>query len=334
MDLGQTVRSENIIVGEKKNNLSIVIPVYNEQANIEPLTREIADLLNNLTEEYLPVEVVFVDDGSIDGTQQKLKKVTTDYSFVKSLHLSRNFGQTAALAAGIEESTGKFIVTMDGDLQNNPDDIPRLLSTLEEGYDCVSGWRIEREDPLTKRIPSKFQTYLANLTGPDIHDFGCTLKAYRGNALEDINLYGEGHRYIPAKLFKQGYQITEIEVDHRPRAAGRTKYGVKRLVKGFVDLVFHIFWNRYSTRPLHVLGGGGLMLLGAGLVIGTHAVFTKLFFGAELLSKTPRLLLTIAFVLFGLQLIMFGFLAEMLIKIHYADTSEFRISQIHEGQSQ
>lgn len=311
---------------------TIVVPAYNEVDNVRPLVEEIESVLDSKAmAEYAPVEVLFVDDCSTDGTRQVLREVAAENDRVSAIFLRRNFGQTPALAAGIDVAVGDYVVTMDADRQNNPADLPALLDTLAEGYDCVSGWRRERNDPLSKKVPSAIQTYLARLTGPDIHDFGCTLTAYRIEALEDINLYGEGHRYIPAKLHKRGYRITEIEVDHRPRTEGDSKYGLKRLLKGFVDLLFHIFWNRFSTRPLHFLGGGGMILLSIGLVIGSHAVILKYALGVELLPRTPRLILTIALVLFGFQLIMFGFLAEMMIKVYYRDDREYRIESIHTG---
>lgn len=308
----------------------MVIPAYNEEKNIRPLIKEICDVFDySEMGKYLPAEVIVVDDGSSDGTRQELREITDGTERITAVFLARNFGQTAALSAGINLATGSFIVTIDADRQNNPEDIPRLLNRLMEGYDCVSGWRKDRQDPATKRIPSAIQTYFARLTGPDIHDFGCTLTAYRSEVFEDINLYGEGHRYIPAKLHKRGYRITELPVDHRPRTKGETKYGPNRLIKGFVDLLFHIFWNRFSTRPLHILGGSGILLLTTGFLIGGHAVVVKFVFGVELLPRTPRLILTVALVLFGFQLLMFGFLAEMLIKIYYKNESEYRIETIY-----
>jgi glycosyltransferase involved in cell wall biosynthesis len=242
--------------------------------------------------------------------------------------LRRNFGQSAALAAGIDHATGEYVVTMDADGQNDPADIPRLLSELSEGYDCVSGWRRDRDDPLRKTVPSAIQGRLARWTGPDIHDFGCTLKAYRAVGLDDIDLYGEGHRYIPAKLYRRGYDITELPVDHRPRTAGETKYGTRRLLKGFVDLLFHAFWTRFATRPSHFLGGIGLFLAGIGGLIGGHAVLIKYAFGASLAPRTPRLLLSIGLVLFGFQLLMFGFLAEMIVKQQYRHDRPYRVRTV------
>jgi glycosyltransferase involved in cell wall biosynthesis len=311
---------------------SIVLPAYNERGNLRPLVEELVAVIES--EEvaaFRPVEIVVVDDGSTDGTDEILRELAAEYEQFRAVFLQRNFGQSAALCAGFDVARGEFVVTLDADGQNNPADIPDLLSELVDGYDCVSGWRRDRQDPLSKRLPSTIQTYLAMWTGPDIHDFGCTLTAYRSQALEDIQLRGENHRYIPAKLYDRGYRITEREVDHRPRDHGSTKYGAGRLLRGFVDLCYHIFWNKYSARPIHLLGGIGMILLSVGALIGTHAVAIKYLFDASLTSKLPRLILTVALVLFGFQMLMFGVLAEMLTTILYRNERPYRIERIHDG---
>jgi glycosyltransferase involved in cell wall biosynthesis len=311
---------------------SIVLPAYNEAGNLGPLVAELLETIKSAEmAPYRPAEMVIVDDGSTDDSRKKLRSLASEHDALTVLFLAQNFGQSAALAAGIDNATGEYIITMDADRQNDPADIPALLGDLDSGYDCVSGWRKEREDPLAKTVPSRIQTYLARLTGPDIHDFGCTLKAYRAAALCEVNLYGEGHRYIPAKLHKRGYAMTERAVGHRPRTEGSTKYGWRRLLKGFMDLLFHIFWNRYSTRPLHFLGSVGILLMSAGGLIGLHAVLIKYIQGASLVPKLPRLILVTAMVLFGLQLVMFGFLAEMVSKTHYEDRDPYRIGTIVTG---
>jgi glycosyltransferase involved in cell wall biosynthesis len=309
---------------------SLVLPAYNEVENITPVVEGIVDAFDSdAAAEFTPIEVVVVDDGSTDGTRGVLRDLAAEVPDLRVVFLRRNFGQSAALAAGIDHARGEFVVTMDADGQNDPADAPRLLDALIDGYDCVSGWRRDRDDPLSKTIPSAVQTRLAKLTGPDINDFGCTLKAYRAEALDDIDLYGEGHRYIPAKLYKQGYHIGELEVEHHPRTAGETKYGAARLARGFVDLLFHVFWNHYSTRPLHLLGGLGFLFTAVGGLIGIHAVAIKYLFGVSLSpERLPRLVLTIAFILFGVQLLMFGFLAEMLAKLHYASDRPYRVGMV------
>ncbi|MEM4781773.1 MAG: glycosyltransferase family 2 protein [Halalkalicoccus sp.] len=309
---------------------SIVLPAYNERENVGPLIEELLETFAGPeAAPYAPIEIVVVDDGSTDGTRELLRDLAEEIGRLRVVLLRRNFGQSAALAAGIDHAMGEWIVTMDADGQNDPADVPELLSTLAEGYDCVSGWRRDRSDPLSKTVPSAIQTRLAWVTGPDIHDFGCTLKAYRADALRDIDLYGEGHRYIPAKLYKRGYRITERPVSHRERTAGETKYGWARLFKGSIDLLFHVFWNRYSTRPIHFLGTVGLLMTIIGGLIGVHAVLIRVVYGIPLSPRLPRLILVVALVLFGFQLLMFGFLAEMLTKRHYADEKTYRIERVY-----
>lgn len=329
--------SEQLVKGaerESKLRLSVVLPTYNEKDNVGPLTQELLNILRSeRCESYTPFEILFVDDGSTDGTKGRLRTLVSRFEPVASLLLRRNFGQSAALAAGIDYASGDVIVTMDADRQNDPSDIPRLLREYEKGYDCVSGWRQERDDSLSKRIPSRIQSKLAKLTGPSIHDFGCTLKVYSADSIQDIDIYGEGHRYIPAKLYNRGYDITELPVNHRPRERGDTKYGWRRLVKGFVDLVFHLFWNRYSTRPLHIFGGIGLMCTILGIAIGFHALFIKYALGIPLTPRLPRLVFLTALILFGVQLLVFGVLAEMLARFYYRDRRPYRVEELVDDES-
>jgi glycosyltransferase involved in cell wall biosynthesis len=311
---------------------SIVLPAYDEAATLQGLVPEILEDLGEHPA-YGPYEIVVVDDGSTDDTRAVLSGLVADYPEVTAVVFSRNFGQSAALKAGFDHADGEVIVPMDADGQNDPADVPALLAKLDEGYDCVSGWRRDRNDPLAKTLPSAIQTKLARLTGPDIHDFGCTLKAYRAAALEDIELYGEGHRYIPAKLYDRGYRIGELPVNHRPRTAGTSKYGFKRLLKGFVDLLFHVFWNRFSTRPVHFLGGLGVLSFGIGTVVGLHAVAVKYGLGRSLAPELlPRLIFVVAVILFGVILIMFGFLAEMITMVYYRERTPYRIEEISVGR--
>jgi len=311
---------------------SVVLPAYNEVGNLRPLIAEIVEVVeSDAMAAYRPVEILVVDDGSTDGTAQLIRDLAAEYDAVAGVFLRRNFGQSAALCAGFDTAVGEYVVSLDADGQNNPADIPMLLSRLTDGYDCVSGWRKDRDDPVSKTIPSAIQTRLATYTGPDIHDFGCTLKAYRRTAIDELNLRGEGHRYIPAKLYDSGFKITEEPVDHRPRTSGSTKYGAGRLLRGFVDLAFAIFWNKYSMRPMHLMGGLGLILLTVGGLIGSHAVALKYLFGDALMPHLPRLILAVALILFGFQLLMFGLLAEMLTKIHYKDEVPYRIQSVERG---
>jgi glycosyltransferase involved in cell wall biosynthesis len=309
--------------------LSIVLPVYNESGNLKPLLEELTETIksDNL-EDYRPYEIIFVDDGSSDGSRKILQEAAKTQPNVKAILLSRNFGQSAALAAGIDSAKGDIIVTMDSDMQNDPADIPRLLNKFEEGYDCVSGWRKNRKDSVSKTIPSKIQTYVAWLVGPEIHDFGCTLKAYRSEAIKNIDLHGEGHRYIPARLHHRGYRVSEIQTNHRPRGEGETKYGSKRLVKGSLDLLFHAFWTRFSSRPMHLLGSLSLIFTSVGVILGLHSVFIKYVYNIPLEPRTPRLILISLLIMFGFQLLIFGVLAEMITKIYYKGEEPYRIGVV------
>ena len=324
-------RSKYEFSTQQSTILSVVLPVYNESGNLKPLLEELTETVeSDEFEDYRPYEIIFVDDGSSDGSREILREVTETQSNLKTILLSRNFGQSAALSAGIDSAEGDIIVTMDSDMQNDPADIPKLLDKIEKGYDCVSGWRKDRKDSASKTIPSKIQTYLAWLTGPKIHDFGCTLKAYRSESIQDIDLHGEGHRYIPARLHHRGYSVSEIQTNHRPRSKGETKYGSKRLVKGSLDLLFHAFWTRFSSRPIHLLGSLSVLFFSAGVLLGSHALFIKYIYNVPLESKTPRLILISLLILFGIQLLIFGVLAEMITKLYYKNEKPYRIGTVIE----
>lgn len=306
--------------------ISVVSPVYNEEKNIPKLHNEIHGVMENNYDDW---EVIFVDDGSTDASYIRLKELSEKDEHVKVIKFRKNFGQSAALSAAFDYAEGDVIVSLDADLQNDPNDIPRLIDKLDEGYDCVSGWRKNRKDPVGKRFASWVQTHLSMKTGPDIHDFGCTLKAYKKEAVKSINLYGEGHRYIPAKLHKNGYKITELVVNHRKRKFGDTKYGVNRLFKGFFDLLFSYFWNQFSVRPLHFLGGLGTLFMFFGFLIGMYRVIMKYAFGESILPHLGQLLLAVALVLFGFLIFMFGILAEMLSKVYYEDRKPYVVERTH-----
>jgi glycosyltransferase involved in cell wall biosynthesis len=309
--------------------VSVVVPVYNERENLPVLLNEIdAVFLNGEMEAWRPYEIVFIEDESDDGTGRWIDDAALTNENVRAVHLKRNWGQSAALAAGFDEACGDVIVPMDGDLQNNPADIPKLLAKVEAGADCVSGWRKDRNDPWHKTIPSAFQTRLAKFTGPDINDFGCTLTAYRREALEAIDLRGETHRYIPAQLYDKGYSVTEVEVDHRPREHGESRYGLGRLLRGFVDLIFHWVWVRYSSSPMHLLGGAGVVLSGIGALLGVVSLGQKYLLGQQLAPHLPRLVLVSLLIVTGLLLLVFGVQAELLMKLYYRDETEYRVDRI------
>jgi len=296
-------------------DLSIVIPVYNEENNVKILHQKIVDVCNRLGKSY---EIIFVDDGSQDKTLENLKRLNN----LKIICLRKNCGQTAAMDAGFKEAKGSVIITMDGDLQNDPEDIPKLLDKLDEGYDVVSGWRFERKDPFMKRFISRGANFLRKFFVSDgIHDSGCSLKAYRKECFESVDLYGVMHRFIPAILKWKGFKIAEVKVSHHPRHHGKTKYGWRRIVKGFVDMISVWFWRKYSNRPLHLFGGAGLLLSGLGFVVGVYLFIARLFFGMSLQNRIWPLV-SVFMVLAGIQLFVSGILADIAVKNYYSKSKE------------
>lgn len=309
--------------------LSVIIPVYNEVDNVRPLARELVSVLDDVPWRH---EVLWINDGSTDGTADACEQVAALDDAMRVVHLRRNSGQSAALAAGFDHARGEIIVPMDGDGQNDPADIPRLVDRLQAGgYDCVSGVRADRSDPLAKRIPSRVQTALTRRMCPSAGtDMGCTLKAYRADALTDLDLRGEHHRYIPAKLALRGYQLDEMRVSHRERQHGSSHYGVGRLVRGFLDAVYHLLMVRYATRPIHVFGLMGLVMFGVGGLLGGHMAVSKLLLGQQLGPHVPRLILVAVLVLGGLLLVALGVLSELLTRLLYRDERPYRVREVVE----
>ncbi|MCC6848513.1 MAG: glycosyltransferase family 2 protein [Deltaproteobacteria bacterium] len=295
--------------------LSIVVPVYNEAPNAEALVREL-----QATADRLPpaTEIVLVDDGSTDDTYARLIDAAGDDPRVHLVRLMRNFGQTAALAAGIDHASGAVIVTMDGDLQNDPADIPRLLATLDAGYDVVTGWRRDRKDPfVSRKLPSMIaNAIIGATTNVAIHDHGCGLKAFRADVAKQLRLYGEMHRFITAIAGDLGAAVTEIPVNHRPRLRGQSKYGISRTVRVVLDLLTIKFLSGFSTRPIHVFGTFGLLTMLTGMVIVGVLGIEKIVFGMELAGR-PILLLGVLLVLGGVQLVTLGLLGEMLARTYH-----------------
>lgn len=312
-------------------DLSVVVPVYNEDNNIDPLYREITSSLSSLPKTY---EIVFVDDGSNDNTFQVLKEIQERDKRVKIIKFRRNFGKSAALNSAFDFVKGNIIITMDGDLQDNPEEIPSFVDAIEGGSDLVSGWKYSRKDPLTKKMPSTlFNKMTRLLTGVDLHDFNCGFKAYKKEVLDTISLYGEMHRYIPALAAQYGFKITELKVKHRPRSYGRSKYGFSRLIKGFLDLITVKFLTEYSSRPLHVFGIPGMISLVSGFFIGLYLVILK-YWKDVMLSDRPLLLLSILLIILGLQFISIGLLGEMITFRERKDAStEKYIEAILDGQN-
>lgn len=295
---------------------SVVIPVYNEAESLKKLYSELCSSMDSLKGEY---EIIFVDDDSTDSSMEIMKSIAQSDSRVKILQLARNFGQTAALSAGIKFASGEIVILMDADLQNDPMDIPVLISKLKEGYDLVSGWRKNRGDPFfTRTLPSMVANLLiAVITRIKLHDFGCTLKAYRRSLLGDINLYGEMHRLIPVYAAWRGARITEIVVKHHPRTAGSSKYGFGRVFKVILDLITAYFFSSFSTKPIHFFGGFGLFLTLGGVLSGIIVLIEKYYLPDAPAHRNPLLLLAVFLFLIGFQMVMIGLLAEILIRTYF-----------------
>lgn len=295
---------------DEKPYLSVVVPLYNEEGNVKELHRRIVESLRKIGRSF---EIVFVDDGSRDKTLEMCQGLSP----LKLMVFRKNFGQTAGFDAGIKASEGEIIITIDGDLQNDPDDIPLLLAKLDEGYDVVSGWRFKRRDTLMKRFFSRGANILRSILIKDnIHDSGCSLKAYRRECFQDIDLFGEMHRFIPALLQLEGFRISEVKVSHYPRLHGVTKYNWKRAVKGFVDMIAIWFWRNYSYRPLHLFGGAGvtLSIVGSGILL--WMLVEKVVFHASIGDRLWPLV-GIFCVLMGVQLFVAGLLADILVRNYY-----------------
>ena len=266
-------------------------------------------------------EVVFVDDGSTDGTFAALTRLHDAHPNVRVVRLRRNVGKAAALDAGFAEAAGEIVVTIDGDLQDDPAEIPRLLAKLDEGFDVVSGWKAKRRDPLRRRVPSRiFNAVAGRLSGLTLHDMNCGLKAYRAEVVRDIRLYGELHRFIPVLAHYRGYRVAELAVNHRPRPHGRSRYGVERYVRGFLDLLTVTFMGRYAHRPLHLFGGFGLLLGAAGVAV--LAYLTVLKAAGEAIGHRPLLILGVLLVVVGIQLLSLGLLSELLTSHHEERSGE------------
>jgi len=296
--------------------ISVIIPVYNEERNIKPLLKEVRQVMEG---ENYQFEIIIVDDGSNDGTLEELRREAAQFSALKVLGFSRNFGQTSAFAAGISVSKGGIIVTIDGDLENDAHDIPRLVALLEKGYDLVSGWRKNRWKGrfLTRKVPSIVaNSLISKISGVPLHDYGCMLNAYRREVIEGVILYGEMHRFIPAYVKKNGARIAEIEVNHRERIHGKSKYGLSRIFRVLLDLLFIKFFMTYMNRPIHFFGGIGFVSLALGFVVGLASIFLK-FFADINLVRTPLPVLSALFLIVGVQLVVMGVLAEMIMRVYY-----------------
>ncbi|MFN6469325.1 MAG: glycosyltransferase family 2 protein [Nostoc sp. SerVER01] len=296
-------------------DVSVVVPIHNEVESLPLLLEAIASTLSSSQISY---EIICVDDGSTDGSGEFLKQEAQTRSDLKAVILRRNYGQTAAMAAGFHYALGKAIVSLDADLQNDPADIPMLLAKLDEGYDLVSGWRQKRQDSAVNRLlPSKIANWLIrSTTSVNIHDYGCSLKAYRAELLADMNLYGELHRFLPALAYIEGARITEMPVRHHARRFGHSKYGIWRTFRVLMDLLTILFMKKFLTRPMHVFGLLGLISMVSGTVIGIYLTFIKLALG-EMIGNRPLLILAVLLLVTGVQLFCFGLLAELLMRTYH-----------------
>jgi glycosyltransferase involved in cell wall biosynthesis len=303
------------IIDDLGPSISVVIPVYNEEENIPGLYGRVKEALETLECEW---ELILVDDGSKDDSFALMSSITRNDPKVKVVKLRRNYGQTAALSAGFDQAQGEVIITLDADLQNDPADIPRLLAKLDEGYDIVSGWRKSRKDPAITRILPSFvaNKLISLLTGVHLHDNGCTLKAYRGEILRNIRLYGEFHRFIPALATAVGAEIAELEVNHHPRKFGKSKYGITRIVRVILDLITLKLLLAFHTRPMWIFGGVGFLTLGFGGLCAFSVIMMKLLLDMDI-TGNPLLYITLLSIISGTQLIGLGFLGEINIRTYY-----------------
>lgn len=298
-----------------KKTYSVVVPMYNEAGNVKPLFEEIKKTMEEIGEAY---EIIFVNDGSSDATLSEMNGLSP----LKVINLRKNFGQTASLDAGFKEAQGDFFITLDGDGQNPPSEIPKLISRMKEGgYDLVSGWRKKRKDPFLKRFVSRGAYVLRGFLVKDkVKDSGCSLKIYKRECFEGLDLHGEMHRFIPAILHWRGFRIGEVAVEHKPRVHGTSKYNWKRTVKGFIDMISVWFWRKYSSRPLHLFGGLGLLLFNSGVFLLLILFVLRLAIGYSLSDRIWPLV-AVLLVFMGVQFFVSGILADVLVKNHFSETN-------------
>ncbi len=317
--------TEHLAPMPRSLDLTLVIPVFNEVENLRPLVEEISDALAN---EHFQYEIIFVDDGSRDGGFELMCDLHNEYPQVGVIRFRRNFGQTAAFAAGFDNAQGEVVVTMDADRQNDPADIPVLLAKLNEGYDVVNGWRQNRQDGLIlRKLPSFMANQLiARTTGIKLHDRGCSLRAFRVEVVRDIRLYGEMHRFIPELVNAAGYSMSEVPVHHRPRVAGTSKYGLSRTFRVILDLITIQFLRRYSARPMHLFGGLGIFSSGLGIFAALYLAGIKIWAGIqggvegfrnERIGDRPLLMLSVLLIILGVQFLVMGLLAELVVRTYY-----------------
>jgi glycosyltransferase involved in cell wall biosynthesis len=313
LELGEIAAAKGAV---RSRLVSIVVPLLNEEATVASLYEEVREALATLEDAW---ELVYVDDGSTDGSYRELVRMHAAYENVRVVRLRRNFGKAAALAAGIEVAAGEVIVTMDADLQDDPAEIPHLLAKLDDGYDIVSGWKCDRQDPFFRRFVSRIYNGATRwATGVALHDMNCGLKVYRAEVFENVRLYGERHRFVPVLAHHLGFSVTELPVNHRPRLNGRSRFGIERYLRSPFDLLTIVFMGRYRYRPLHLFGGVGLGSSLAGFAILLYLTIVKI--GGAGIGERPLLLLGILLVVVGVQFLSLGLIGEMLTSHHEEKT--------------
>ena len=290
-------------------NISVIIPIFNEESSIEPLYREIVNSLSNISDRY---EIIFIDDGSTDSSLTNINNLITIDNKVVLVQLNRNYGKSDALQEGFNIAKYDYIITMDGDLQDDPNEIENLINILDEGWDCVSGWKKNRKDPLSKTIPSYFfNTFISFFSGLKLHDFNCGIKVYKSNVIKNLNIYGGLHRYIPLLLHNNGYKVTECIVNHRAREHGKTKYGKSRFLHGIFDFLTINFLRKYFNRPMYFFGTFGLILSSIGLLINIY--LTYYWFQGTYIANRPLFFLAILLILVGIQSLSIGLIGELIV---------------------
>ncbi|MFA6450303.1 MAG: glycosyltransferase family 2 protein [bacterium] len=305
---------ENNAQKEENIEISIIVPVFNEEGNLREFHRELSEVISGLGKKY---EVVYIDDGSVDQSRNILKEIAKSDPRAKVILFTRNFGQTSAISAGFQLSTGRIIIPMDADLQNDPHDIPRFLEKIDEGFDVVSGWRRSRKDTIAKKLPSRIANLIiSKIGGLKLHDYGCSMKAYRREIIQHVRLYGEMHRFIPLYAHQVGASTTEIEVNHRERASGRSNYGFTRIYKVLLDLITTKFMGNYMTKPIYFFGSMGFILEFVGAFFAAFSLYDRYINGVYV-HRNPKLLVAVFLLILGFQFIMLGILAELLVRIYY-----------------
>jgi glycosyltransferase involved in cell wall biosynthesis len=306
-----------------KQTVSVIIPLLNEEESLKELSQKLEAVLDIINCSY---EVIFVDDGSTDRSFDKIREIHSSNSRFKCIKFRKNYGKSAALAAGFKASKGSYVITMDADLQDDPNEIPELLKTLQSGYDLVSGWKKIRYDPFIKRNTSKIFNYVTSkLSGVRLHDFNCGIKGYKRDVVKSLKVYGEMHRYLPALAHLAGFKVTEKIVKHHPRKFGKTKFGASRFVNGFLDVITVVFTNKYMKKPLHLFGMLGILSFLSGFIITLYLTYLKFFEGASI-SNRPLFLVGVLFIIIGVQFISLGLIAEMITKTN-AHEEDFLIEK-------